>query len=319
MKKNKGITLIALIITIIVMLILVAVSVNILIKSNLIGTAEKATNAYKTATEEEVNGGKIKIGDIEYDSIDEYINRNNLQLKYKADNGKVRVYVKDSLYDYVDKLPMSEKNNFCSKYYGGTFEDIRDNFIQKQCEGDTQKFITEVNAINYEDATNMLYIIALQESVDNEEALQEITEIAKTIYAKTVNLTFKDTTSKLEPTGNVYVIKKNGTYIFTAKSEDGKTGELEIQTNFEEGTFKIDIEDVGVREYTFIKGLTWSELISDKVTFAGGRKEVMPDGVELWLSQDNIPFVVIDNVNYDWAINKGDLIVDGNTYTATKH
>ena len=67
MKKNKGITLIALIITIIVMLILVAVSVNILIKSNLIGNAEKATNAYKTATEEEANGGKIKIGDIEYD------------------------------------------------------------------------------------------------------------------------------------------------------------------------------------------------------------------------------------------------------------
>ena len=272
MKKNKGITLIALIITIIVMLILVAVSVNLLIKSNLIGNAEKATNAYKTATEEEANGGKIKIGDIEYDSIDEYINRNNLQLKYKADSGKVRVYVKDSLYDYVDKLPMSEKNNFCSKYYGGTFEELINKYIQENCEGDTQKFITEENAINYEDATNMLYIIALEESVDNEEALQEVTEIIKTIYAKTVNLTFKDTTSKLEPTGNVYVIKKNGTYIFTAKSEDGKTGELEIQTNFEEGTFKIDIEDVGVREYTFIKGLTWRELISDKDRKFLGRK-----------------------------------------------
>lgn len=85
-------------------------------------------------------------------------------------------------------------------------------------------------------------------------------------------MTFKDTTSKLEPTGNVYVIKKNGTYIFTAKSEDGKTGELEIQTNFEEGTFKIDIEDVGVREYTFIKGLTWRELISDEDRKFLGRK-----------------------------------------------
>lgn len=272
MKKNKGITLVALIITIVVMLILVAVSVNILIKSNLIGTAEKTTNAYKTATEEEANGGKIKIGDIEYDSIDEYINRNNLQLKYKADSGKVRVYVKDSLYDYVDKLPMSEKNNFCSKYYGGTFEELINKYIQENCEGDTQKFITEEKAINYEDATNMLYIIALEESVDNEEALQEVTEIVKTIYAKTVNLTFKDTTKKLESDGNVYVIKKNGTYIFTAKSEDGKTGELEIQTNFEEGTFKIDIEDVGVREYTFIKGLTWRELISDKDRKFLGRK-----------------------------------------------
>ena len=55
-KKSNGITLIALIITIIVMLILVAVSVNILIKSNLIGTAEKTVNKYKTASEEENSG-----------------------------------------------------------------------------------------------------------------------------------------------------------------------------------------------------------------------------------------------------------------------
>ena len=74
MKKNKGITLIALIITIIVMLILVAVSVNILIKSNLIGTAEKTTNKYKTASEEEANGGAIEIDGKKYNSIEDYIN-----------------------------------------------------------------------------------------------------------------------------------------------------------------------------------------------------------------------------------------------------
>lgn len=73
MKNNRGITLIALIITIIVMLILVAVSVNILIKSNLIGTAEKATNKYKTATEEEANGGTIEINGKKYNSIDDYM------------------------------------------------------------------------------------------------------------------------------------------------------------------------------------------------------------------------------------------------------
>ncbi len=73
MKRNKGITLIALIITIIVMLILVAVSVNILIKSNLIGTAEKTVNKYKTATEDESSGGKITINGKEYESLDEFI------------------------------------------------------------------------------------------------------------------------------------------------------------------------------------------------------------------------------------------------------
>lgn len=51
MKEEKGITLIALIITIIVMLILVAVSVAVVINSNLIGAAEKAANKYNAADE----------------------------------------------------------------------------------------------------------------------------------------------------------------------------------------------------------------------------------------------------------------------------
>ena len=77
-NRNKGITLIALIITIIVMLILVAVSVNILIKSNLIGSAEKAVDKYKTASEEEANGGTIEINGKEYASIEDYINNKPL-------------------------------------------------------------------------------------------------------------------------------------------------------------------------------------------------------------------------------------------------
>ena len=70
LKRNKGITLIALIITIIVLLILVAVSVQVLIKSNLIGTAEKTTNKYKTAAEDERNlDAKIENGK----SLDNYL------------------------------------------------------------------------------------------------------------------------------------------------------------------------------------------------------------------------------------------------------
>ena len=72
MKNTKGITLIALIITIIVMLILVAVSVNILIKSNLIGNAKKATNKYSEVAEEE-DGGTVEIEDKKYNSVDDYL------------------------------------------------------------------------------------------------------------------------------------------------------------------------------------------------------------------------------------------------------
>ena len=72
-NRNKGITLVALIITIVVMLILVAVSVNVIIKSNLIGTAEKTVDKYKTALEEESNMSQIEINGKKYDSIEDYL------------------------------------------------------------------------------------------------------------------------------------------------------------------------------------------------------------------------------------------------------
>lgn len=53
MKRNRGITLIALIITIIILLILVGVSVNLLIKGDLFGSAEKAVNGTNAKVEEE--------------------------------------------------------------------------------------------------------------------------------------------------------------------------------------------------------------------------------------------------------------------------
>ena len=56
MRKNNGITLVGLIVTIVVMLILVAVSINIIIKSDLIGTADKLAKEYNsTADIEEIN------------------------------------------------------------------------------------------------------------------------------------------------------------------------------------------------------------------------------------------------------------------------
>ena len=89
MRKNKGITLIALIITIIILLILVGVSVNILIKSNLIGTAEKTVNKYKTASEEE-NEGNITIEGKEYDNIDDYFKKDSHDWQY-IDNTRAQI------------------------------------------------------------------------------------------------------------------------------------------------------------------------------------------------------------------------------------
>lgn len=73
MKNNKGITLVALIITIIVMLILVGVTVSILINSNVIGKAKKAVNDTELNYAAESNFGEeltINVGGNEYTSID---------------------------------------------------------------------------------------------------------------------------------------------------------------------------------------------------------------------------------------------------------
>ena len=80
-EKNKGITLIALIITIIVMLILVGVSVSILINSNLIGAAEKTATAYEEARRKEANSEGITING---KTINEYISVDWEEAKAKA-------------------------------------------------------------------------------------------------------------------------------------------------------------------------------------------------------------------------------------------
>jgi len=72
-RKEKGITLVALIITIIVMLILVGVSVQVVINSDLIGTAQDAANRTEEAYADEGNLGGFKVGDKIYNSLDEYL------------------------------------------------------------------------------------------------------------------------------------------------------------------------------------------------------------------------------------------------------
>ena len=81
MKKNKGITLIALVITIIVMLILVVVTIRISTKGGLFDYAGRAARETKDAIadEKDIADGKITIGGVKYNSIDEYL------AKYKTE------------------------------------------------------------------------------------------------------------------------------------------------------------------------------------------------------------------------------------------
>ena len=75
MKGQKGITLIALIITIIVMMILVGVSVTVALNGGLFSQAENAKRRTLNAVAEErdLDNERIKIAGVWYDSYDDYI------------------------------------------------------------------------------------------------------------------------------------------------------------------------------------------------------------------------------------------------------
>jgi len=83
MKNQKGITLIALVITIIVMLILVGVSVTVALNGGLFTTAKEAANETKTERDKELalSNGEIEftINGKTYNSMDEYLEEKGTQ------------------------------------------------------------------------------------------------------------------------------------------------------------------------------------------------------------------------------------------------
>lgn len=98
-RKERGITLIALVITIIVMLILVVVTVSVALQGGLFGKAQEAkTNTEEAQIQErEISTGRIKVGDKWYDSLDKYLegtpsdnqNEGTLKVALKVDEANV--------------------------------------------------------------------------------------------------------------------------------------------------------------------------------------------------------------------------------------
>ena len=95
LKEQKGITLIALIITIIIMLILVGVSVTVALNGGLFNTAKKAKDDTKTAikAEQKLADGKIKINGQWYNSVNDYLNNNPIipEIKIKDSSTKTEI------------------------------------------------------------------------------------------------------------------------------------------------------------------------------------------------------------------------------------
>ena len=96
-NTNKGITLIALIITIIVMLVLVAVTISMAVNGGIFNYAGKAVSDMQNAIdlEQQLADGKIKIGDKWYASIDDYINNNPITTGIEVTPTEITLKKKD--------------------------------------------------------------------------------------------------------------------------------------------------------------------------------------------------------------------------------
>ncbi len=113
-SNYNGITLIALIITIIVMLILVGITISIALNGGLIAKAQNAKSKTEEAmrNEQNIGAGRIKVDGTWYNSIDEYVkgipsdDQNNEPPKWRQDkNGNITYEGEPSglkIGDYVD-------------------------------------------------------------------------------------------------------------------------------------------------------------------------------------------------------------------------
>ncbi len=142
MRKEKGITLIALIMTIILLLILVGVSLNLLIKGDLFGSAEKAVSGTNAKVEEQQTRVDELMGQMDRASV--FAEGTMPTLKYKVYGDNIIVYLEHSLYDYVSKMSIEEKEkklaNSISMHPIGALDDAHYKAVSNST---TEEFITQ--------------------------------------------------------------------------------------------------------------------------------------------------------------------------------
>ena len=294
MKKNKGITLIALVITIIVMLILVVVTIRISTNGGLFDYAGKAARETNDAITDETDiaNGKIKIGGITYNSIEEYVNRSNLygiKLKYKVEDSNILIYFEDSYTDYLEtnsleasgdnrnayktyinnkianiasKKSTEEKENYiveqCNEDMGTTFSTIEE--VINECWKNEENFIAETEATTYEDAINKLYENVCYDRFMN--PIEKITLPNNQIIQKEVRRKPYLSRNKTY----IYCVTESGTYTFTATNRKGETTTLNVPVTIQktDTTKFATLSGCGVTiSIRFEEGQKWEDVLGE--------------------------------------------------------
>ena len=143
MRKNKGITLIALIITIVIMLILLAVSIDLVIDGKIFNSAEKA-----------VNGTNAKVAQ-EQSRVDELMGKlNQIEGKVDKDNNTIMITkINDGMaYIKTAEGAMSGTNSVLQRYRE-VVESICNNYSEAnkaQSQLELQQLLQEIDRISNE-------------------------------------------------------------------------------------------------------------------------------------------------------------------------
>ena len=165
MRKNKGVTLITLIITIIVLLILVGVSINLIIKGDLFGNAEKAVDGTNAKVEQEQTRVDELMGELEKVQIDYKVEN----IQYTENAILICVYTDNSeiSFKYDDNL-MYDITDSGYKYNGITFEKvfgyiILDEFDKAKIE--KQEGVDNVEKLVYDGDCNLDQELTLRDAM----------------------------------------------------------------------------------------------------------------------------------------------------------
>ena len=110
LKKNQGITLIALVITIIVMLILVAVTITMAVNGGLFGYARNASVETKQRRDEELEIANIESGKSADELVNYFTNRINFTICYLKTGGNITI-------TYTAEKGMKWREWFQTSYY----------------------------------------------------------------------------------------------------------------------------------------------------------------------------------------------------------
>ena len=322
MKTNKGITLIALVITIIVMLILVVVTIRIATNGGLFDYAGRAARETKDAIADETDiaNGKITIGGVTYNSIDEYVNRNNVsRLKYKVEGSNIIVYLVDSYYDYLEtneledskenylaytsyitnkiaEKPLKEKENYIVKVWnkqkGTSYKNIGELIATEY--GSQEAFIEvmfpappTVKRTAYLTIAAKKAIIKEDDSNNSDGKTYEdaINEQYSNLYWSKLSLELPNKETIIIGDRKTYGVTESGKYKFTLTNEMGEISTINVPVTIQKNstTKFATITECGYSiTIPFTEGQTWEELLGDSgVTICGINLRIRPGRVTI--------------------------------------